>query len=105
VTTGCASAPRSFDLAQQTQAALADATRRTGMATSELKTASAEAVTWLDGSLGCPESDLMYTQALVPGFRIRIEAGSKTLDYHTDSHGEMVLCPPERAVNPARARR
>ena len=63
----------------------------------KLKVSSVETVTWLDGSLGCPEPDLMYTQALVAGYRIRIEAGGKTLDYHADKRGTVVLCPPERA--------
>jgi hypothetical protein len=102
---GAGSAPRSPDLAQQSQAALADAAQRTGMAATELKIASAEAVTWLDGSLGCPEADLMYTQALVPGYRIRIEAGGQSLDYHADARGQMVLCPPQRAVDPPPPRR
>ena len=83
------------------RAAIDDAARRTGLAAVELKVASVERVTWLDGSLGCPELDLMYTQALVLGYRIRIEAGGKTLDYHTDTRGEMLLCPLGRAVAPA----
>jgi hypothetical protein len=38
----------------------------------------------------------------VPGYRIRIEAGSKTLDYHADARETVLLCPPERAVQPGR---
>lgn len=100
-----ASQPQSPELQRQTQAALADAAQRTGVAMAELKIASIEAVTWLDGSLGCPEADLMYTQALVPGYRIRIEAGGKQFEYHTAKRGEMMLCPAERAMKPPAARR
>jgi hypothetical protein len=100
-----ASAPRATDLAEQVQAALADAAQATGMAAADLKVASAEPVTWLDGSLGCPAPDLFYTQALVPGYRIRIEAGSRKFDYHADARGQMVLCPPQRAVDSPAARR
>jgi hypothetical protein len=32
---------------------------------------------WNDGSLGCPEPGMMYTQALVNGYWLIIEAGVK----------------------------
>lgn len=73
------------------------AARRTGIDVAALTVASAERVTWLDGSLGCPEPDMMYTQALVPGYRIRIEAGGETLDYHAGTRGAPLLCPPAHA--------
>jgi hypothetical protein len=87
------------------EAALNDAAQRTGIAVARLRLVAVERVTWLDGSLGCPEPDLMYAQALVPGYRIRIDAGGKALDYHADLHGALLLCPPERAVPPAAAPR
>ncbi|MEP7294952.1 MAG: hypothetical protein ABI702_02105 [Burkholderiales bacterium] len=83
------------------QAALDDAALLTGIAAADLKVAGVERVTWLDGSLGCPEPDVFYTQALVPGFRIRIDAGGALLDYHTDTRGRILLCPAGRAVAPA----
>jgi hypothetical protein len=96
---------RSPEIARQIQVALADAARRSGIEAAELVVDSAEDVSWLDGSLGCPAPDLMYTQALVPGYRIRIVAAGRTLDYHADTRGEMLLCPRERAVDPSPARR
>lgn len=48
---------------------------------SELTVASAEAVTWPDGSLGCPEPGMVYTQALVEGFRVVIRADDKSYDF------------------------
>lgn len=94
---GCAAAAGSPELALHIQAALTDAARRTGIDAAALKVTSAERVTWLDGSLGCPEPDLMYTQALVPGYRIRIKAGGETLDYHAGTRGAPQLCPPGRS--------
>lgn len=94
---GCAADADEAALARHIQAALADAARRTGIDVAALKVASAERVTWLDGSLGCPEPDMMYTQALVPGYRIRIEAGGETLDYHAGTRGALLLCPPAHA--------
>lgn len=80
---------------------LADAAKRTERDVSTLKVLSAEAVTWLDGGLGCPEPGVMYTMALVPGYRIRIQAGAEVLDYHATRRGYWVLCPPGRAGSPA----
>jgi hypothetical protein len=81
-------------------AAFADAEKQTGIARADLKLQSAEVVTWPDGSLGCPKPGGMYTQSLVPGYRIRIHAGEKVLDYHASARGQQVLCPPGRAVEP-----
>lgn len=81
-------------------AALEDAARRTALDRARLKVISAEAVTWSDGSLGCPKPGVLYTQALVPGYRIRIGAGAEVLDYHAGRRGPPVLCPPDRALEP-----
>lgn len=94
------SSPRPPELESQVQAALADAARVTGVDAGALMVASAERVTWSDGSLGCPQPGMMYTQALVPGHRIRIVAGAQTLDYHAGLRGEPRLCPPERSIEP-----
>lgn len=82
------------------QAALADAARRTGMDLANLKLVSAEAVTWSDGSLGCAEPGMSYTQALVPGYRVIIKAGDETLDYHASHRGQLFVCQPQRAIDP-----
>lgn len=42
---------------------------------------SAEEVTFSDGSLGCPQPGMVYTQALVDGYKIVAEAGGKTYDF------------------------
>ena len=85
------------------QAAIDATARSTGIAATEVKVTSVEQVTWLDGSLGCPEPEMMYTQALVAGYRIRIEARGKVFDYHADTHGQTLLCPADRARPPASA--
>jgi hypothetical protein len=82
------------------EAALVDAAKRTGVSRNLLEVVSAEAVTWSDGSVGCPMPGMMYTQALVPGFRVRIRAGGKELDYHAGRTGAPVLCPAGRAIPP-----
>lgn len=49
------------------------------------------AVTWPDGSLGCPEPGKSYTQALVPGHEVIVEVGGVTYDVHA-GRGVAVVC-------------
>jgi hypothetical protein len=93
--------PVTASLAAVTEAALADAARRSGLEEDALKVLSAEAVTWSDGSLGCPQPGMMYTQALVPGYRVRIQTGGQVLDYHAGRSGRPAVCPAELARDPA----
>ena len=82
------------------RAARADAAARTGLAGESLTLVSADSVTWSDGSLGCPQPGRAYTQALVPGYRVRLRGPAGELDYHASARGALVLCPPGRAVDP-----
>jgi hypothetical protein len=93
--------PMTTDLKAMVEAALDDAARRTKIDRTRLTVLSAGSVTWSDGSLGCPEPGKAYTQALVPGYRIRIQAGAEILDYHAGRLGQLVLCPKGRSVDPA----
>ena len=87
-------------LSSVTDAVLDDAARRTGFERVGLVVESAMAVTWADGSLGCPQPGMNYTMALVPGYRIRIRAGEQLLDYHASRSGYYVLCPAGQAIDP-----
>src|SRR4029450_10546648 len=60
---------------------LADASSRALAPVEDLSVQSQEEVTWNDGSLGCPEHGMMYTQALVDGYRVVIAFGDKIYDY------------------------
>jgi len=53
---------------------------------------TAEAVTWPNGAIGCPQPGRMYTQALVPGYRVVFEADGRTYAYHASQKGEFKLC-------------
>ena len=86
------------DLQSIIRAAVDEAARRTGLNASALQVISSEAVTWPDGSLGCPQPGLMYTKAPVPGYRVRIQAGDTVLNYHANQRGYLVYCPGERAT-------
>jgi len=89
--------------ADMIEAALTDAANRSTIAQADIKVVSAEPVTWPDGSLGCPQPGMMYTQALVPGYRIVLQAGEQTLNYHAMSRGRPVFCPASRVSAPVPA--
>jgi hypothetical protein len=89
--------------AEMIEAALDDADNRSTTARADIKVVSEEAVTWPDGSLGCPKPGMMYTQALVPGYRIVLQAGEQTLNYHAMSRGRPFYCPAGRVAPPVPA--
>ena len=71
---------------------LAAAAEGAGLAREDLEVIRAEQVTWPDGSLGCPEPGMAYTQALVDGYHVVIVAGDEELDYRVGSGGSFRLC-------------
>lgn len=94
-------APMPTELERIIQAMIDEAATRTGVDRDAVEIESSEAITWSDGSLGCPEPGAMYTMALVPGYRVWLRANATRLDYHADARGYFVLCPPGRAQNPS----
>lgn len=80
--------------------ALADASRRSGVAEADLVIEKSVRVTWNDGSLGCPQPGMSYTQALVPGWQLIIRAGEQAFDYRAADRGQFMLCPPGRGRTP-----
>ena len=82
------------------RAVVADAAKRFGVSANSVVLTSAEQVTWSDGSLGCPEPGQMYTQALVPGFRLVATSSAGALEYHSDGQGRVVTCIANAAPGP-----
>jgi hypothetical protein len=66
----------------------------------QLAIVRAEAVVWNDGSLGCPEPGMEYTQALVNGYWVVIEAVRQTYDFRVGGGGTFRLCPQGRGSPP-----
>lgn len=52
----------------------------------------AQSTIWRDGSLGCPQPGMMYTQALVPGYWIVLRHGEVEYDYRMSDNGAFFLC-------------
>jgi hypothetical protein len=53
---------------------------------------SAERVEFANGSLGCPQPGMSYTQALVNGYRIVVRTDDRTFDYRFGRGDEPRLC-------------
>jgi hypothetical protein len=86
------------------RAVVADAARRFQVAEDAVVLASAELVTWSDGSLGCPQPGRSYTQMLVPGYRVTATTAGGRMLYHTDTRGNAVNCsvkPSKPSAPPA----
>lgn len=66
-----------------------------GVDAGEVQVVAVEEVTWRDGSRGCAQPGMAYTQALVDGSRITLRAGGRTYEYH--SGGSQ---PPARCKKP-----
>jgi hypothetical protein len=69
-----------------------DVQKRAGVAPESIVTLRAEAVTWNDGSLGCPQPGMFYTQALVDGYWVILQVGDVVYDYRTSGTAYFVLC-------------
>jgi hypothetical protein len=76
--------------------AKADLSKRLGIDPAQVTVVSSEEVTWSDGSLGCPEPDMLYTQALVPGNRTILEVGGTQYNYHSGAGRAPFLCEHPR---------
>jgi hypothetical protein len=70
------------DLDDAVAIAVADLASAEGVGLGDVEVVTAQEVTWSDGSLGCPQAGMMYTQALVPGYRIVLTVGSDEVAYH-----------------------
>ncbi len=83
--------------ATPTARAVADLADRLGLAADAISVVLMEDVTWSDGSLGCPEPGMSYTQALVDGYRIVLEANGTEFHYHAAGGDDPFYC-----ANPSR---
>lgn len=70
----------------------ADLAKRMNLDASEASVVSAQEVTWPNGALGCAQPGEIHTQALVPGYRVELEAGGRTYAYHAAKTGYFKLC-------------
>lgn len=87
----------------QVQKAVADLAGRLGVDEGAVKVAGYREVTWRDGSLGCPEPGMMYTQALVPGEQLVLEVDGGLYAYHAATGKEFRYCANPQEPAPGAA--
>jgi len=68
------------------------AAAETGVDSADIRVVTAAAVTWSDGSLGCPQPGQAYTQALVPGFRVVLDVDGEEVHFHASRSGDFAAC-------------
>jgi len=76
----------------------ADVAKAQSVSAGDVKVVSAEAVNWPNGALGCPKPGMMYTQAIVPGYRVEVEAAGRRFTYHASEKGSFKRC--DRRIGP-----
>jgi hypothetical protein len=74
-----------------------DLAERLGIPIGEIAVVHIQEVTWRDGSLGCPQPGMFYTQALVNGTLLQLEHDGIIYQYHSGGSGAPFLCenPPK----------
>jgi hypothetical protein len=74
------------------QPVIAEAADLAGVDPADTQVVTAQEMQWPDGSLGCAEPGMAYTQAIVAGYWVIIEAGGEGYDYRLDDRGSFRLC-------------
>jgi hypothetical protein len=74
------------------ESARKDLAKRLSIPASEIALVEFRKTTWPDGSLGCPQPGMMYTQMVQDGTVIRLTARKRTYEYHSGTAAEPVLC-------------
>lgn len=69
-----------------------DLARRLSIPISEIVLLDAQAVTWSDSSLGCPQPGMLYTDVLTSGYLILLSVNNKNYEYHTGRGSDIFLC-------------
>lgn len=76
----------------QVSQAVDDLATMLGIAPSTVDIVSVEMVIWPDGSLGCPQPGMAYTQVQQDGLRIRLAADGVIYEYHSGGRRAPFLC-------------
>jgi hypothetical protein len=81
------STPDPSQVSARASLAIGDLARHLGIPRERIEVVSDEDVTWSDGSIGCPEPGMNYTQATVPGYLVVLAVDDTTHRYH-GAHGQ-----------------
>src|SRR5699024_2446093 len=84
--------PTSVLAQDNVKAAITDLAKREGVDEDAVTAVGYASVTWRDGSIGCPKPGMMYTQALVPGHLLVLEANGALFSYHAGRTDTFSYC-------------
>ena len=87
-----ASVPAGLREQPRVAAAIADTATREGVDPVQVLVAAWSPVTWSDGSLGCPEPGMSYTQATVEGELLILRVAGGLFQYHARAGGPFAYC-------------
>jgi len=93
--------PAEVSVDEQIEGAVSDLASRTGVTESDIKVRDARSVQWRSGAIGCPKPGMNYTQAIVPGMLLLLEANGTVYHYHGRAGQSLFYCPAKRAQAPA----
>ena len=74
--------------------AIADLAERLAVAPDAIEVVSVVEVDWPDGSIGCPQPGMVYTQAIVNGSKIVLRHAGTDYAYHQGGSRSVFYCPP-----------
>lgn len=84
--------PYQGPLGRLVEGARADLAVRLALTPEAVVVEGVHAVIWSDGSIGCPRPGRVYTQALVEGALIELEASGVRYSYHSAGGRPAFLC-------------
>jgi hypothetical protein len=76
------------------EAIKADLASRSEIASNDIIVIRDQFIVWPDGSLGCPQPGVVYTQAPVNGYWVVLKVGGDEYDYRATENGYFFLCQP-----------
>lgn len=90
--TGAGTLPADIRTRPEVAAAIADTASRAQVDPGQVLVAAWSPVTWNDGSIGCPQKDMLYTQALVDGELLMLRVDQALFQYHSARGGPFAYC-------------
>jgi len=80
-----------LDLTSAQKAAVSALATTLNLLPEQITVVSTEAVEWPDGCLGVQKIGVMCTQAIVPGYKIVLQAKDALYEFHTNKDGKQVV--------------
>lgn len=69
-----------------------DLAQRLAIDVGQIELLEATSIIWPDGSLGCPQPGMLYTQVQVDGVRLRFRVKDHIYEYHSGGTRAPFLC-------------